>query len=136
MLPGFVLIRDDLFVWPTRYQGFFSVQLKEGCRATLCTGFYFQVVGLKHLASRDLTVNLHPGPDSYVVAWSPILRFGISASLWMAVAIVQVNDCLAGHGHIQRGTKFTHLSWDRALIGLGQGTASLERMWDVGRGKR
>ncbi|XP_019391529.1 PREDICTED: meckelin-like isoform X1 [Crocodylus porosus] len=49
-----------------------------------------EVVGLKHLASRDLTVNLHPGPDSYVAAWSPILRFGISASLWMAVAIVQM----------------------------------------------
>ncbi|XP_053126486.1 meckelin-like [Hemicordylus capensis] len=49
-----------------------------------------EVVGLKNLASRDLSINLHPGPDVYRAPWSPILRFGIAASVWLAVGIVQV----------------------------------------------
>ncbi|CAI5782397.1 meckelin-like isoform X2 [Podarcis lilfordi] len=49
-----------------------------------------EVVGLKNLTSRDLNVNLHPGPNAYHAPWSPILRFGIAASVWLAVGIVQV----------------------------------------------
>ncbi|XP_042293719.1 meckelin-like [Sceloporus undulatus] len=49
-----------------------------------------EVVGLKNLASRDLNVNLNPDPNDYQAPWSPILRFGIAASVWLAVWIVQV----------------------------------------------
>ncbi|XP_034976972.2 meckelin-like isoform X2 [Zootoca vivipara] len=49
-----------------------------------------EVVGLKNLTSRDLNVNLHLGPNAYHAPWSPILRFGIAASVWLAVGIVQV----------------------------------------------
>ncbi|KAJ6657194.1 hypothetical protein lerEdw1_002783 [Lerista edwardsae] len=49
-----------------------------------------EVVGLKNLASSDLSVNLRPGPDAYQATWSPILRFGIAASIWLAVGLVQI----------------------------------------------
>ncbi|XP_074864667.1 meckelin-like [Carettochelys insculpta] len=49
-----------------------------------------EVVGLKNIASRDLNLDLHPATDAYLAAWSPILRFGIAASLWLAVGIAQV----------------------------------------------
>ncbi|XP_030437699.1 meckelin-like isoform X5 [Gopherus evgoodei] len=49
-----------------------------------------EVVGLKNITSRDLNVDLHPGTDAYLAAWSPILRFGIAASLWLALGIAQV----------------------------------------------
>ncbi|XP_048371113.1 meckelin-like isoform X3 [Sphaerodactylus townsendi] len=49
-----------------------------------------EVVGLKNLASRDLNVNLYPGSDAPLAPWSPILRFGIAASVRLAIGIVQV----------------------------------------------
>ncbi|XP_077167098.1 meckelin-like isoform X2 [Paroedura picta] len=49
-----------------------------------------EVVGLKNLASRDLNVNLQPGSNAHLAPGSPILRFGIAASVWLAVGIVQV----------------------------------------------
>ncbi|XP_026575517.1 meckelin-like [Pseudonaja textilis] len=49
-----------------------------------------EVVGFKNLASRDLNVSLHPEPNTYQAPWSPILRFGIAASVWLVVAIVQM----------------------------------------------
>ncbi|CAM4639160.1 unnamed protein product [Caretta caretta] len=49
-----------------------------------------EVVGLKNIASRDLNLDLHPGTDTYLAAWSPVLRFGIAASLWLALGIAQV----------------------------------------------
>ncbi|ETE72639.1 hypothetical protein L345_01529, partial [Ophiophagus hannah] len=49
-----------------------------------------KVVGLKNLASRDLNVSLQPEPNTYQAPWSPILRFGIAASVWLVVAIVQM----------------------------------------------
>ncbi|KAL7979733.1 hypothetical protein Chor_004891 [Crotalus horridus] len=61
---------------------------------TLGIGIYwliaFKVVGLKNLASRDLNVSLQPEPNTYQAPWSPILRFGIAASVWLVVAIVQM----------------------------------------------
>ncbi|KAG8144180.1 hypothetical protein E2320_001287 [Naja naja] len=52
--------------------------------------FLLEVVGLKNLASRDLNVSLQPEPNTYQAPWSPILRFGIAASVWLVVAIVQM----------------------------------------------
>ncbi|CAM5151371.1 unnamed protein product [Eretmochelys imbricata] len=49
-----------------------------------------EVVGLKNIASRDLNLDLHPGTDTYLAAWSPVLRFGIAASLWLALGIAQM----------------------------------------------
>lgn len=56
----------------------------------MLASFHPQVVGLKNLASRDLNVSLQPEPSAYQAPWSPILRFGIAASVWLVVAIVQV----------------------------------------------
>uniref|UniRef100_K7G8R4 Meckelin n=1 Tax=Pelodiscus sinensis TaxID=13735 RepID=K7G8R4_PELSI len=53
-----------------------------------------EVVGLKNIAARDLNLNLHPAADTYLAAWSPILRFGIAASLWLALGIAQVLFCI------------------------------------------
>ncbi|XP_029463906.1 meckelin-like isoform X2 [Rhinatrema bivittatum] len=49
-----------------------------------------EVVGLKNIAARDLNLDLQPAAYSYLAPWSPILRFGISASMWLAVGAVQV----------------------------------------------
>ncbi|XP_025032096.1 meckelin-like [Python bivittatus] len=49
-----------------------------------------EVVGLKNLASRDLDVSLQPDPNAYQAPWSPILRFGIAASVWLVVGVVQM----------------------------------------------
>ncbi|XP_063801751.1 meckelin-like isoform X2 [Pseudophryne corroboree] len=49
-----------------------------------------EVVGLKNIATKDLTQNLNPATGTYQAPFSIILRFGISASMWLAVGIVQV----------------------------------------------
>nr|XP_033796595.1 meckelin-like isoform X2 [Geotrypetes seraphini] len=49
-----------------------------------------EVVGLKNIAARDLNLDLQPAANAYLAPWSPILRFGISASMWLAVGAVQV----------------------------------------------
>lgn len=35
-------------------------------------------------------MDLSPGPNAYQASSSPILRFGIAASVWLAVGLVQV----------------------------------------------
>ncbi|XP_067905206.1 meckelin-like isoform X2 [Heterodontus francisci] len=49
-----------------------------------------EVIGLKNIARRDLNLNLHPGSDVSFAPWSPILRYGIAVSMWLAVGLVQV----------------------------------------------
>ncbi|XP_069758228.1 meckelin-like [Narcine bancroftii] len=48
-----------------------------------------EVIGLKNIARRDLNLNLHPGSDVSLAPWSPILRYGISVSMWLAVGLAQ-----------------------------------------------
>ncbi|XP_063169220.1 meckelin-like [Candoia aspera] len=60
---------------------------------------FLEVVGLKNLASRDLNVSLQPEQNTYHAPWSPILRFGIAASVWLVVGIVQM---LVSVGFYQR----------------------------------
>ncbi|XP_072136034.1 meckelin-like isoform X4 [Mobula birostris] len=48
-----------------------------------------EVIGLKNIARRDLNLNLHPGPDVDLAPWSPILRYGISMSMWLTVSLAQ-----------------------------------------------
>ncbi|CAN2389238.1 Meckelin (Transmembrane protein 67) [Pristimantis euphronides] len=49
-----------------------------------------EVVGLKNIATKDLNLELNPSTGSYQAPMSSILRFGISASMWLAVGLVQV----------------------------------------------
>ncbi|XP_007887413.2 meckelin-like [Callorhinchus milii] len=49
-----------------------------------------EVIGLKNIARRDLHLDLDPGPDVSLAPWSPILRYGIGVSMWLAVGLVQV----------------------------------------------
>uniref|UniRef100_A0A8C5PZN1 Meckelin n=1 Tax=Leptobrachium leishanense TaxID=445787 RepID=A0A8C5PZN1_9ANUR len=49
-----------------------------------------EVVGLKNIAAKDLNLDLSPASGTFIAQWSVILRFGISASMWLAVGIVQV----------------------------------------------
>ncbi|MEE6500410.1 hypothetical protein FKM82_003772 [Ascaphus truei] len=49
-----------------------------------------EVVGLKNITARDLNLDLNSATGTYLAPWSPILRFGISASMWLVVGIVQV----------------------------------------------
>ncbi|KAG8437442.1 hypothetical protein GDO86_008228 [Hymenochirus boettgeri] len=49
-----------------------------------------EVVGLKNIATKDLSLNLNPPIGTYLAPWSIILRYGIAASMWLAVGILQV----------------------------------------------
>ncbi|XP_066570167.1 meckelin isoform X2 [Amia ocellicauda] len=49
-----------------------------------------QVIGVENIAARDLNLAVQPGVDNYLSPWSPILRYGITASVWLAVGLVQV----------------------------------------------
>ncbi|XP_053557068.1 meckelin [Bombina bombina] len=49
-----------------------------------------EVVGLKNITARDLNLDLNPATGTYLASWSIILRFGISACMWLAVGLVQV----------------------------------------------
>ncbi|XP_043562521.1 meckelin-like isoform X1 [Chiloscyllium plagiosum] len=53
-----------------------------------------EVIGLKNIARRDLNLNLHPEPDVNLAPWSPILRYGIAVSMWLAVGLAQVLFCV------------------------------------------
>ncbi|XP_032891723.1 meckelin-like isoform X1 [Amblyraja radiata] len=48
-----------------------------------------EVIGIKNIARRDLNLNLYPGSDVNLAPWSPILRYGISISMWLAVGLAQ-----------------------------------------------
>ncbi|XP_040265597.1 meckelin-like [Bufo bufo] len=48
-----------------------------------------EVVGLKNIATTDLNLELSPAAGSYRAPMSIFLRFGLSASMWLAVGIVQ-----------------------------------------------
>ncbi|XP_068117689.1 meckelin-like [Hyperolius riggenbachi] len=49
-----------------------------------------EVVGLKNITAKDLNLDLNPAVGTYLSPWSIILRFGIAASMWLAVGLVQV----------------------------------------------
>ncbi|CAH2324113.1 meckelin-like isoform X1 [Pelobates cultripes] len=49
-----------------------------------------EVVGLKNITGKDLNLDLNPASGTYIAPWSIILRFGIAASMWLAVGIVQI----------------------------------------------
>ncbi|XP_038662201.1 meckelin-like [Scyliorhinus canicula] len=53
-----------------------------------------EIIGLKNIARRDLNLNLHPGSDVSLAPWSPILRYGIAVSMWLAVGLAQVIFCI------------------------------------------
>ncbi|XP_069822408.1 meckelin-like isoform X2 [Dendropsophus ebraccatus] len=49
-----------------------------------------EVVGLKNIATKDLNLDLNPSAGTYQAPMSIILRFGMSASMWLAIGIVQI----------------------------------------------
>ncbi|KFP15504.1 Meckelin, partial [Egretta garzetta] len=52
--------------------------------------FFLEVVGFSNLALMDSSSSLTRSSESYIAPWSRILRFGVSAALWLAIAFLQV----------------------------------------------
>ncbi|KAF7246323.1 Meckelin, partial [Varanus komodoensis] len=52
--------------------------------------FFLEVVGFSNLALMDPSSSLTRSPESYIAPWSRILRYGVSAALWLVIAIIQI----------------------------------------------
>nr|XP_054374644.1 meckelin isoform X2 [Pongo abelii] len=52
--------------------------------------FALKVVGFKNLALMDSSSSLSRSPPSYIAPYSRILRYAVSAALWLAIGIIQV----------------------------------------------
>ncbi|NXD06592.1 MKS3 protein, partial [Nothocercus nigrocapillus] len=52
--------------------------------------FFLEVVGFSNLALMDSSSSLTRSSESYAAPWSRILRFGVSAALWLAIAFLQI----------------------------------------------
>ncbi|NWU61460.1 MKS3 protein, partial [Pterocles burchelli] len=52
--------------------------------------FFLEVVGFSNLALMDSSSSLMRSSESYIAPWSRILRFGVSAALWLAIATLQI----------------------------------------------
>ncbi|KFP71627.1 Meckelin, partial [Acanthisitta chloris] len=52
--------------------------------------FFLEVAGFSNLALMDASSSLTRSSESYVAPWSRILRFGVSAALWLTIAALQV----------------------------------------------
>ncbi|XP_006884654.1 PREDICTED: meckelin isoform X2 [Elephantulus edwardii] len=52
--------------------------------------FFLEVVGFKNLALMDSSSHLSRSPSSYIAPYSRILRYAVSAALWLVIGIIQV----------------------------------------------
>uniref|UniRef100_A0A8B9MMK9 Transmembrane protein 67 n=1 Tax=Accipiter nisus TaxID=211598 RepID=A0A8B9MMK9_9AVES len=52
--------------------------------------FFLEVVGFSNLALMDSSSSLTRSSESFIAPWSRILRFGVSAALWLAIAFLQI----------------------------------------------
>ncbi|XP_015265310.1 PREDICTED: meckelin [Gekko japonicus] len=52
--------------------------------------FFLEIVGFSNLALMDSSSSLSRSPESYIAPWSRILRFGVTAVLWLVIAIIQM----------------------------------------------
>ncbi|XP_045416724.1 meckelin [Lemur catta] len=52
--------------------------------------FFLEVVGFKNLALMDLSSSLSRSPRSYIAPDSRILRYAVSAALWLVIGIIQI----------------------------------------------
>uniref|UniRef100_A0A8C8ASK5 Transmembrane protein 67 n=1 Tax=Otus sunia TaxID=257818 RepID=A0A8C8ASK5_9STRI len=59
--------------------------------------FFLEVVGFSNLALMDSSSSLTRSSESYIAPWSRILRFGVSAALWLAIAFLQISVFLLSH---------------------------------------
>ncbi|XP_064298483.1 meckelin isoform X2 [Phalacrocorax carbo] len=59
--------------------------------------FFLEVVGFSNLALMDSSSSLTRNSESYIAPWSRILRFGVSAALWLAIAFLQISVFLLSH---------------------------------------
>uniref|UniRef100_F7GYD8 Transmembrane protein 67 n=1 Tax=Callithrix jacchus TaxID=9483 RepID=F7GYD8_CALJA len=59
--------------------------------------FFLEVVGFKNLALMDSSSSLSRSPPSYIAPYSRILRYAVSAALWLAIGIIQISVFLLSH---------------------------------------
>nr|XP_016064611.1 PREDICTED: meckelin isoform X2 [Miniopterus natalensis] len=59
--------------------------------------FLLEVVGFKNLALMDSSSSLSRDPSSYIPPYSRILRYAVSAALWLVIGIVQISVFLLSH---------------------------------------
>ncbi|XP_003782613.1 meckelin [Otolemur garnettii] len=52
--------------------------------------FFLEVVGFKNLALMDSSSSLSRSPHSYIAPYSRILRYAVSAALWLVIGIIQI----------------------------------------------
>ncbi|XP_037360070.1 meckelin [Talpa occidentalis] len=52
--------------------------------------FFLEVVGFKNLALMDSSGSLSRSPASYLAPYSRILRYAVSAALWLGIGIIQI----------------------------------------------
>ncbi|XP_036120104.1 meckelin [Molossus molossus] len=52
--------------------------------------FLLEVVGFKNLALMDSSSSLSRNPSSYIAPYSLILRYAVSAALWLVIGIIQI----------------------------------------------
>ncbi|GAA6220717.1 meckelin [Lates japonicus] len=61
--------------------------------------FFLEVVGFSNLALRDPWPTLQRSPQAYTPSYSLILRYGVAASLWLCVGLLQVIFFTVFHEH-------------------------------------
>ncbi|XP_057592336.1 meckelin isoform X3 [Hippopotamus amphibius kiboko] len=59
--------------------------------------FLLEVVGFKNLALMDSSSSLSRSPPSYIAPYSRILRYAVSAALWLVIGIIQISVFLLSH---------------------------------------
>ncbi|XP_048364150.1 meckelin [Sphaerodactylus townsendi] len=52
--------------------------------------FFLEVVGFSNLALMDSSSSLSRNPEFYIAPWSRILRYGVTAVLWIVIAVIQM----------------------------------------------
>lgn len=52
-----------------------------------------KVLGFSNLALRDPWSTLERPPQAYTPPYSLILRYGVAATLWLCIGLLQVNHC-------------------------------------------
>ncbi|XP_053323888.1 meckelin [Spea bombifrons] len=52
--------------------------------------FFLEIAGFENLALRDPSSSLSRNPEDYIAPWSRILRYGVTTTLWLVIAFLQV----------------------------------------------
>ncbi|XP_037310280.2 meckelin [Pungitius pungitius] len=57
---------------------------------TMAVLFFFEVLGFSNLALRDPMPALQRSPEAYTPSYSLMLRYGLAATLWLGIGLLQV----------------------------------------------